>query len=52
MPANDVIPVYEWTANPESSSLFLINISGNKERAVIFHKACNLYKTTSHTYSI
>lgn len=51
MPANDVIPVYEWTANPESSSLFLIKKSGNKERGVIFYKACNLYKTTSHKYS-
>ena len=40
MPANDVIPVYEWTANPESSSLFLIKISGNKEWAVNFYKAC------------
>lgn len=51
MTANDVIPVYEWTANPESSSLFLIKINGNKERAVIFYKACNFYKTTSHKYS-
>lgn len=51
MPANDVIPVYEWTANPESFSLFLIKISGNKEKAVIFYKACNFYQTTSHKYS-
>lgn len=51
MPANDVIPVYEWTANPESFSLFLIKISGNKEKAVIFYKACNFYQTASHKYS-